>query len=414
MLKILHTSDLHLGKNLYGKPRIDEFSQTLNRLIDVIKKDDIDVLLIAGDVFDSSMPALDAQKLYYDFLAKLAKTKLQHTVIIAGNHDSPNFLKAADPLLSALNIHIVSGINVENIDKEIIILKNDDAIPYLIVSAIPYLRERDIRRILIDENEDEVHAEYRKAVIAHIKKVSDKAFLKQEEILNDYHIKVPVIAMAHLFMIGDAISDRDTARDLFVGSLCPIEADAFDARYDYIALGHLHSGHKIKQKEYIRYSGTLLPLNFGEQDTKHACLIEFNDDNKKLSLIPFPPIKNLIRIKGDLNVISERLKELKKENAAFMVEILLEGQEDAITIKNRIDNLTSATLIEILRIKDNRSLTKALAQDDEIKQLADLNEDSVFLRLLDSAQIDEKDRAEYISTYKEIRRLMDDEEAVAK
>ena len=414
MLKILHTSDLHLGKNLYGKPRIDEFSQTLNRLIDVIKKDDIDVLLIAGDVFDSSMPALDAQKLYYDFLAKLAKTKLQHTVIIAGNHDSPNFLKAADPLLSALNIHIVSSINVENIDKEIIILKNDDAIPYLIVSAIPYLRERDIRRILIDENEDEVHAEYRKAVIAHIKKVSDKAFLKQEEILNDYHIKVPVIAMAHLFMIGDAISDRDTARDLFVGSLCPIEADAFDARYDYIALGHLHSGHKIKQKEYIRYSGTLLPLNFGEQDTKHACLIEFNDDNKKLSLIPFPPIKNLIRIKGDLNVISERLKELKKENKPFMVEILLEGQEDAITIKNRIDNLTSATLIEILRIKDNRSFAKVLAQDDEIKQLTDLNEDSVFLRLLDCAEIDEKDRAEYISTYKEIRRLMDDEEAVAK
>ena len=176
MLKILHISDLHLGKNLYGKTRTDEFCQTLNHLIDVIKKDNIDVLLIAGDVFDSSMPALEAQKLYYDFLAKLAKTKLKHTVIIAGNHDSPNFLKAADPLLSALNIHIVSNIDVENIDKEIIVLKDDDSIPYLIISAIPYLRERDIRRILIDENEDEVHAEYRKAVIAHIKRYPTKPF----------------------------------------------------------------------------------------------------------------------------------------------------------------------------------------------------------------------------------------------
>ena len=97
-----------------------------------------------------------------------------------------------------------------------------------------------------------------------------------------------------------------------------------------------------------------------------------------------------------------------------MVEILLEGQEDAITIKNRIDSLTSNSLIEILRIKDNRSFGKALSQDDEIKQLTDLNEDSVFLRLLESAGIEEKDRPEYISTYKEIRRLMIDEEADAK
>ena len=124
--------------------------------------------------------------------------------------------------------------------------------------------------------------------------------------------------------------------------------------------------------------------------------------------------KKLVRIKGDLDIISRRLKELKKENIPFMVEILLEGQEDAITIKNRIDSLTSNSLIEILRIKDNRSFGKALSQDDEIKQLTDLNEDSVFLRLLESAGIEEKDRPEYISTYKEIRRLMADEEADAK
>ena len=129
---------------------------------------------------------------------------------------------------------------------------------------------------------------------------------------------------------------------------------------------------------------------------------------------PFSQTKKLVRIKGDLDIISRQLKELKKENIPFMVEILLEGQEDAITIKNRIDDLTSNSLIEILRIKDNRCFGKALSQDDEIKQLTDLNEDSVFLRLLESAGIEEKDRPEYISTYKEIRRLMIDEEADAK
>ena len=87
-----------------------------------------------------------------------------------------------------------------------------------------------------------------------------------------------------------------------------------------------------------------------------------------------------------------------------MIEILLEGHEDSLTIKNRIYYLTTDSLIESI----------ALSQDDEIKQLADLNEDSVFLRLLDCAQIDEADRAEYISTYKEIRRLMDDEEVSTK
>ena len=308
------------------------------------------------------------------------------------------------------DLYISASIDEINILKDIERLHND-TINNLVGNKIVLVMPKDLN-INIDSFLDLTNSSVKKIAIGE--SMTSSVGRYTEEILNNYHIKIPVIAMAHLFIIGDAISDTDTARDLFVGSLCPIEADAFDPRYDYIALGHLHTGHKIKQNEYIRYSGTPLPMNFGETETKHACLIEFDKDDKKLSLIPFSQTKKLVRIKGDLDIISRRLKELKKENIPFMVEILLEGQEDAITIKNRIDSLTSNSLIEILRIKDNRSFGKALSQDDEIKQLTDLNEDSVFLRLLESAGIEEKDRPEYISTYKEIRRLMIDEEADAK
>ncbi len=143
-MKLLHTSDWHIGRALYGRKRSEEFEAFLNWLAALIESEDIDVLLVAGDVFDNSTPSNYAQELYYRFLCRVAAAPNRHVVVTAGNHDSPTFLNAPRELLKFLNIHVV-GCAAESPENEVIMIAGPDDEPRLIVCAIPYLRDRDIR-----------------------------------------------------------------------------------------------------------------------------------------------------------------------------------------------------------------------------------------------------------------------------
>ena len=144
MLKILHTSDWHLGRSLYGQNRQAEFNAFLNWLMDLLQQEQTDVLLIAGDVFDTITPNHAAQELYYRFLAQVAALGLcRHIVIIGGNHDSASFLNAPKSLLSALNVHVI-GASI-SLEQEVLVLKDHEDKVCAIVCAVPYLRDRDVR-----------------------------------------------------------------------------------------------------------------------------------------------------------------------------------------------------------------------------------------------------------------------------
>ena len=149
-MKLLHTSDWHLGRALYSRKRYDEYEAFLNWLAGFIEAEDVDVLLVAGDVFDNSTPSNRAQELYYRFLCRMASSSNRNVVIIAGNHDSPSFLNAPKELLKFLNIHIV-GYASGQPEDELIVLSGPDHEPRLIVCAIPYLRDRDIRTAEVGE-----------------------------------------------------------------------------------------------------------------------------------------------------------------------------------------------------------------------------------------------------------------------
>jgi len=136
-MKILHTSDWHLGRSLYGRKRYDEFSACLDWLAEFIQTESVDALLIAGDVFDTSTPSNRAQELYYRFLCKVSASRCRHIVVIAGNHDSPSFLNAPKELFRALNVHVVGSIT-ENPEDEVITLTDSSGIPEAIVCAVSY------------------------------------------------------------------------------------------------------------------------------------------------------------------------------------------------------------------------------------------------------------------------------------
>ena len=143
MMNILHTY-WHLGRALCGRKRYEEFGAFLDWLAETIERQGIDVLLVAGDVFDNGAPSNRAQELYYRFLCRAAASSCRHVVVVAGNHDSPTFLDAPRSLLATLNVHVV-GSAAEDPEDEVLVLRGRDGAPELIVCAVPYLRDRDVR-----------------------------------------------------------------------------------------------------------------------------------------------------------------------------------------------------------------------------------------------------------------------------
>lgn len=153
-MKILHTSDWHLGRALYGKKRYEEFEGFLSWLAETIRQNKIETLLVAGDVFDTGAPSNSAQELYYRFLCQVAGSQCRHVVVTGGNHDSPSFLNAPKELLKALDVHVV-GNATESLEDEVLTLRDKEGEPELIVCAVPYLRDRDIRVVEAGESVDD-------------------------------------------------------------------------------------------------------------------------------------------------------------------------------------------------------------------------------------------------------------------
>lgn len=167
-MKILHTSDWHLGRALYGRKRYEEYKNFLSWLVETIQENSIDALLVVGDVFDTSAPSNRAQELYYHFLCRVAASSCRHVVCIAGNHGSPSFLNTLKELLKALNIHVVgSGSSSEFPEDEVPVFSNEQGIPELIVCAVPYLRDRDIRVAKAGESVDDKERKIIDGILTH-------------------------------------------------------------------------------------------------------------------------------------------------------------------------------------------------------------------------------------------------------
>ncbi|MGE6795451.1 exonuclease SbcCD subunit D C-terminal domain-containing protein [Psychrobacter immobilis] len=284
-LTVLHTSDWHLGRRLYGRMRYDEFEAFLSWLQDAISTQKVDVLIVAGDIFDTMTPSNRAQALYYEFLGKVSKSCCQHIVIVAGNHDSPTFLDAPSNVLKFLNVHVI-GTACEDLKDEVLVLDDADGTPHCIIAAIPYLRDRDVRSSSAGESADSKDANVIKGIRAHYDEVASIAKGQQAELIKIHQRHIPIIATGHLFAAGGKTTDDDGVRDLYVGSLGKISADMFDEGFDYVALGHLHVPQRVGGRDSIRYSGSPIAMGFGEaRQQKQVLLIQFGAiDNEILEL----------------------------------------------------------------------------------------------------------------------------------
>ena len=377
IMNILHTSDWHLGHQLYGKRRSEEFQAFLAWLGQLVHERRVEALLIAGDVFDSALPGTRAQEMYYRFLGEVLapSSPCRHVVVVAGNHDSPAFLDAPNTLLSVMGIHVTG--RAKEAEDEVLVLNGPDGEPELIVCAVPFLLERDLYRAREGEGRDERDRLMAEGMKEHYR----KAALQAERLRAGRDI--PVVAMGHLFAAGCAPSEG--VRDLRVGSLGQVDAGIFPESFDYVALGHLHLPQKAGGRENIRYSGSPLPMSFGEaRRPKEVRLLESRGAQVMSEGVPVPVFRRLESVEGDLDAIEQRLAELSARKESIWAEVTYTGTERVADLRDRVEAHTGGGL-EVLRIRNFRLLPEGMEADPQQETLEDMGVEDVFERRLKEA-----------------------------
>lgn len=291
-LKIIHTADWHLGQTFFGYDREMEHDLFLSRLVTILKEQQTDVLLIAGDIFDVANPSATAQHRFFRFL-KEAKAECTHLqiVIIAGNHDSAARLEAPSPLLEELNTTIVGFVKRTpegEIDYETLLcpLFNKTGARQGICLCVPYLRQGDYPPA--EEGEE---TGFTAGVARLYRKLTDYAQTKLQA--GD-----ALVAMGHVYAGSAELSENDRSERVIVGGLESVSADIFDERLTYTALGHIHKAQCIGGRENVRYSGSPLPMSFSETRYNHQVVSVLIEEGKAIEIKPItlPYSVELLRI----------------------------------------------------------------------------------------------------------------------
>jgi DNA repair protein SbcD/Mre11 len=390
-MKILHTADWHLGQKFYTNDRIEEHQLALKWLVDLIEKEKIDVLIIAGDIFDVSNPPNYAQQLYYDFFKKLLKTSCQHTIIIGGNHDSPAMLNAPKGLLEVLNIKVVSAAT-ESLEDEIIELKNEKGELQLVIAAVPFLRDRDLKNAEFSESGYEKADRIKEGIYKHYNDIA--------ELCKKYDAHTPIIATGHLYAKGAQSSDKQD--NIYLGNIENISSEQFSSVFDYIALGHIHRAQSVGNQEHIRYSGSLLPLSFSEiQDKKSVTVLDFEGKKiKNLQTIDVPSYRKLVTFRGDVENVKQQLTKLdaklkmqleEETKLRAWVEIILEGDTFAPNLEAQFDELIKDMYLEKLRFRTVYHNRPSLDRMMSYQDLKDMTPKEVFEKRLETVPTEERE-----------------------
>jgi DNA repair protein SbcD/Mre11 len=378
-MRILHTSDWHLGQKFITREREEEHRMALDWLVETIAGEKIDVLLVAGDIFDIGNPPNYARAMYYNFLKRLRRTGCRHVVLTGGNHDSPNMLDAPKELLEILDVHVVGAATDDPAD-ELVILKNEEGKPEAVVAAVPFLRDQDLRKAVPGEAGQERTGRIREGIRIHYEKMAELASAHRDS-------GIPVLAMGHLYATGAQASDAQD--NIYLGNLENIQANQFPGIFDYVALGHIHRAQAVGGMEHVRYSGSLIPLSFSEtKDDKAVVVLEFSGGKlSNIEELPVPLFRRLKSIEGTLAEVQERLEKLHhkyQDQLRPWVEVVVETDTVLPNLSGLLQDFTREMNLDLLRTRLLKSHFSLDAQTD-YEELDDLSPLDVFRKKCESA-----------------------------
>lgn len=390
-MKILHTSDWHIGHALYAKKRLGEQEKFLRWLIKQISDRQVDALIVSGDIFDTGVPGGGAQKLYYEFLRSLLKTGCKSVVIVSGNHDSATMLEAPSGVLKNLNIHVV-GLPKEP-KEHVIPLEDKNGTIRAICCAVPYLRKNEMVKI----QDDNITSDEKiiRATAKFYSDVTAEAVGLREKL----GTKLPIIATGHLFAQGSLTREGDGVRDLYVGSLGQVGADIFPKEIDYVALGHIHSEQSVMGNDKIRYSGAPLPMSFSELGKRKYVLELYINEEIKIEKIDVPAFQHMKAISGEYQEILDELRKIASQD--IWIEVTYTGKEIIPMISSDIYDAVKGGKAEVLSIRNN-ALLSGILEAAPSETLETMKVQDVFLKCFDTNTYSEKHKDELIDCFNEI------------
>lgn len=399
-MRVLHTADWHLGQRFIHHDRTQEQALALNWLIDTLQTESVDVLIVAGDIFDVSNPPNNARELYYNFLSRLLKTDCRQVVIVGGNHDSPGTLAADSELLKNLHIHVIGAMPADR-REALLVLQDEQAAPAMIVAAVPFLRDRELMYVVAGENAEQRAQRLRAAV--------RDVYTDLATHIHDLGLpRLPVIATGHLYASGALSADKQD--NIYIGNCENIDAHEFPHDFDYIALGHIHRAQAVGGRETVRYAGSMIPLSFSEtQDSKSVCLIDFDEQCAPvIRSLPVPLFRRLKTIQGDWTSIKPKIHafaERRDDPLTPWLEIVVETDRPIPGIQQELEELCATLPVELLKIRILQ--TQATAGDwaaETLPQLHELTAREVFLKKCDpQATLPQEEKQQLLDTFMELQ-----------
>ena len=306
-MNILHTSDWHIGKRLMDRERLPEQIAALDEIVRICDERDVDLVLVAGDVFDTYMPSADAEEVFFRAVKRIAGEK-RAVVIVSGNHDDGVRLAASAPLAAEEGIYLFGGgYDVVSVGGERAVKAVASGEGYVVIAnargeqvyinALPYPNEARLK----EEKTDESYADKLRRWIAR----GEAGFSGN----------MPHILLSHLFVAGGKVSESE--RDIDLGGARAVPVSLFSA-FDYVALGHLHKPQKLSGN--VRYSGSLLQYSFDEFEKKQVILLHTQEKSLEIEEIPLSSGRKLVRLEEEN---AERAAALLKQYPGAFIELTL-------------------------------------------------------------------------------------------
>ncbi len=378
-MKIIHTADWHIGNTFYEFDRADEHRHFFEFLLGQIGEHNADALVVSGDVFDNPNPSAEAQRIYYDFLSSAVKQYpgLQ-IVVIAGNHDSAARLEASSPVLEDLGVFVRGCLHTDSKDNPdfnnliIPLHARNNAEDTVVCLAVPFLRAADLPK---EDSFSKSMGKFFKNLIGEARK--------------QYGKRQRMILAAHFYATGSEISSEDHSERIIIGGEENVDASKFCEDLSYVALGHIHKAQRVAGLEYARYSGSALPMSFGERGYKHGVNVVNIDTEGNVTLNPveYRPLRNLLTIpqKGTATpqqaiAAAESLAKAGKNASSYdwpYVEIRLSEDPDSATMHSIKESYAErAALLCIVRNPGNMgsSIREIEVQTEaQLQQLDPLN-----------------------------------------
>ncbi|GAB3483045.1 exonuclease subunit SbcD [Azotobacter salinestris] len=384
-MRLLHTSDWHLGQHFMGKTREAEHQAFCAWLIEQVREHAVDALIVAGDVFDSGAPPSYAREQYNRFIVALRETGAR-LVVLGGNHDSVAMLGESRSLLACLDTWVIPGVAAD-LAEQLLVLPRRDGTPGALLCAIPFIRPRDVLKSEAGQSAGDKLQALQGAIHAHYRALFALAEARRVELGG----RLPIVATGHLTTVGASASE--SVREIYVGSLEAFPSDAFPPAA-YVALGHIHRPQKVGGLEHIRYSGSPIPLSFDEaRQRKEVLLVDLHEDGlEAVTPLSVPCFQPLLTVRGSLAELAGAIAEAAGQGSAerpVWLEVQVTADEHLPDLPARIAALCAGLPVEVLRIRRERGSAAARLQGEAQETLDELRPEEVFEQRLASEALDE-------------------------